>query len=317
MGTDVHVLLDGPVELLPEAAHTVQHLDRLWSRFKEDSEVSQLNRAAGDSVAVSAETVRLIERSIEAWGLSQGNFNPTLLNEVVAAGYDRDYSEVSDEGGGPALPKPNRPDEGPGVTVSAGEAAVTPGVSFDSGGLGKGLGADIVVEKLLENGAKGVLVNLGGDLRTGGTAPDEGWPVKLDNPFDPEGTPMAAVTLKKGALATSTPSARTWAQDGKLRHHIIDPATGEPAETKIASVTVVADEGWKAEALTKAVLLAEPQQGLEMLEGQAATGLVVTKAGQIALAKGMEQHLERIVEIGPPQVERMARFKLPEELIQR
>ncbi len=294
MGTQAHVLVEGPPELLPLACREVDRLEQLWSRFIVDSDVSRLNRAAGVPIEVAPATIELLERAAEGWRITDGLFDPTLLNEIVAAGYDRDFDDVRARGGGePPTAPPTRP-AGPELAISVDAASSTASVSadvgFDSGGIGKGLGADLVAAALLREGASAAMVNLGGDLRAAGAPADGQWRVGLDNPFNRSGAPAVELVLRDRALATSTSLVRRWGQGGEERHHLLDPRTGRPAETDVASVSVVAEDGWRAEALAKAALLAGVERAPGMLAANAATGLVIDWRGRVHPAPGIEAH---------------------------
>jgi thiamine biosynthesis lipoprotein len=164
-------------------------------------------------------------------------------------------------------------------------------VGFDSGGIGKGLGADMVAAALRRQGATAAMVNLGGDLCADGAPVDGPWKVELDNPFDPTGPSAVQLVLKDRALATSTSLVRRWQQQGQERHHLIDPRTGSPCESDVASVSVIAEHGWLAEALAKAALLAGVDRARSLIADNAATGLVVDWQGQIHPAPGIQPYL--------------------------
>lgn len=300
MGTRAHLLVEGAPELLAPACHQVERLDRLWSRFVDDSDVSRLNRAGGSAVRVAPETGELLARAHEGWRMTGGLFDPTLLNEVVAAGYDRDFDEIRAGGGGPPpATAPARP-AGGGYAVSLDTAdrtaSVAPGVGFDSGGIGKGLAADMVAESLLSEGAARAMVNLGGDLRAVGGPDRKPWKVGVDNPFDPSGPSALQLELSDRGLATTTSLVRRWRQGGEERHHLIDPRTGRPSESRLAAITVIAERGWQAEVLAKAAFLAPPSRALELLAENDATGLLFDLEGRIQPAPGVEPHLT-----DPPQ----------------
>jgi thiamine biosynthesis lipoprotein len=256
MGTEVNVLVSGDPWLLVLARHRVADLESRWSRFIPDSEVSRLNRAHGQAMAVSTETLRLVRVAIEGWRRTDGLYDPTVLGDLVRAGYDRSLE---------LLPA-SRPVEpmsawrrGAGeIHVGDDQVRLPDGVGFDPGGVGKGLAADIVAAELLAAGADRVLVDIGGDLRVAGRAPAGGWSIAL-----PEG---GTVRLDGGGVATSGPSRRRWLVAGQTRHHLVDPRTGRPADIPSdRAVTVVAAEAWQAEVLATAAVVAGPGLGDELV----------------------------------------------------
>jgi thiamine biosynthesis lipoprotein len=150
------------------------------------------------------------------------------------------------------------------------------GVTFDAGGIGKGHAADLTAALPMTAGADGALVNLGGDLRVIGSPPTpEGWVVNVADPFDSQ-RELLRVAMPQGAVATSSRLLRRWQTTTGGAHHLIDPATGRPANTDTVAVTVIAGEEWWAEALTKALFLTGPD-GLHEIDGVQA--VVVTADG--------------------------------------
>jgi thiamine biosynthesis lipoprotein len=144
------------------------------------------------------------------------------------------------------------------------------GVTIDPGGIGKGLGGDIVARELLAAGADGVMVDLGGDVRVSGRPPaGDAWTVAIVDPVDPE-RDLAVVRLTDGAVATSSTRLRTWDRDGTRSHHLIDPATGRPRVGAVVAVTVIAGEGWWAEVSTKHALALGPAHAAGRLVNAAA-----------------------------------------------
>jgi len=305
MGTNAHVIYGGnDPQHAALAMARVQQLEQLWSRFIESSEISQINSAGGEPVAASPETLTLIERAAEAWEMTGGLFDPMVLEQIRALGYDRTFKELDTLA--PLAPLSDTPigatNEGRdslGIRVdrAAGTVTAVAGRGIDSGGIGKGLAADLVVASLLEAGAPGALVNLGGDLRSGGAAPDGGWRVEVDNPFDPAGPPAARFLLNGQALVTSSSQGRRWRDGDEENHHLLNPASGQPAVSDIASVTVIADEGWRAEALAKAAFLSGRDDALAMLPKHDATGAIVGRDGKLDWVAGSRQFRapERVV----------------------
>lgn len=258
MGTDVHVaLVGGTPDLVHLAEQRIHELELRWSRFLDTSEISCLNRALGRPVIVSADTFTLVSRAVTAWQATGGRFDPTVGAALADHGYDRDFADVArtiSPAAGSVRPAPGLAD----IELIADINAITlpDGVTIDPGGIGKGLAADLTAELLLASGADGALVNLGGDLRALGRGPSsEGWAVTVDDPIH-TGHELLRLAISEGAVATSSRLLRRWQTTEGEAHHLIDPSTGQPAQTDVVAVTVVAGEAWWAEALTKTLFLA-------------------------------------------------------------
>ena len=131
-----------------------------------------------------------------------------------------------------------------------------------------------------------MLVNLGGDLRALGAAPEpHGWVVAVDDPLDTGAT--GTLSLTEGAIATSTRLRRAWQRDGSALHHLIDPRTGRPATSGLVSVTVVTGEAWRAEVLAKAAFIAGPAAGGRVITESGGTGLLVHDNGRVVDLEGL------------------------------
>lgn len=243
MGTEMELLLDAASdEPLVEAELELRRLEALLSRFLPGSELSQLN-AAG-SLEVGPELLELTELALAARERTGGRFDPTVHDALVLAGYDRSFELV---GAGPRTAAPTEARCGGAVEVDrvAGTVALEPGYRLDLGGIAKGWAADRVLAQLAGSGP--ALVNAGGDLAATGAA----WPVGVE-------TPAGTLTLEltRGGLATSGRDRRRWERDGREHHHLIDPATGEPATGDLLTVTVAADGAAEAEVLATSLFLA-------------------------------------------------------------
>lgn len=287
MGTDVHVVVVGGARsLLDEAQLRIDQLERRWSRFLPESEISTLNRRAGHTVAVSSDTVELITRGLQAWRVTNGLFDPTVLGAVVRAGYDRSFDLIN------SADAPNRASAlelgAAGIAVGDGWVKLPADTGFDPGGVGKGLAADLVVDVLLEAGADGACVNLGGDVRAKGRGPSEhGWTIAVEHPY--ERALLAVVGLTDGAVASSSTLKRRWNVGGSPRHHLIDPATGAPSTTKIVFATAVAAHAWAAEIWAKVVVLSG---GFAVLNRSGVEALAVDDQGRVARTFGFAAYAE-------------------------
>ena len=261
MGTTAHVLVVGDAHLVDDAFARLDDLERRWSRFLPDSEISRMNAHTGEHIIVSADTLLLVEYAINAWHRTDGLFDPTVLPMLRDAGYDRDFASVP-EHAATLTPRGGRAAPGcVGIECDARLSAVTvpPGVELDPGGIGKGLAADIVTTELIESGARGALVNVGGDLRVHGEPPNgRTWDVAIDDPARND-VEILRIGLRDGAVATSSRVRRRWSTRVGEMHHLIDPRTGSPSISPYASVSAVAGEAWWAEIVAKVVLIGGTQ----------------------------------------------------------
>ena len=287
MGGRAQVKIIGNPDLADLAVQRVEHLEALWSRFRPDSEVSTANQDAGHPVAVSGETILLASLATRGQVLTSGRFDPLLGLSLAQLGYDRTFCEIGTS-------TPRSPVDLPAATVAAlcidaeaGTITVPSGHAFDPGGIGKGLAGDLVVANLLEAGADGVLVDLGGDVRVAGAGPtDAGWLIAVEDPLT-EGAELLRLHLTDGAVASSSRLRRRWQQGAEERHHLLDPDTGRPSDNSVVGVSVVAANGWQAEVFAKDALLAGPRGAIAALEAQDVEGVVVLDDGRHLRTAGL------------------------------
>jgi thiamine biosynthesis lipoprotein len=191
-----------------------------------------------------------------------GIVDPTIGSALVELGYDRDFDALGDGGDGgdgdvlPTVP----PTPAPGwwrigLDPHRRTATVPDGIHVDLGSTGKAFGADRSAARIADALGCGVLVNLGGDVATAGTAPSGGWGVGIAEHCSTAPSETDEVlTLRSGGLATSGTTARTWVRAGRTVHHIVDPWTGEVASTTWALVSAlgascVEANGWSTAAV--------------------------------------------------------------------
>jgi thiamine biosynthesis lipoprotein len=265
---------------LAAAQAEVAACEAVLSRFQPSSDLSRLNREAGEWVTVDARLVEAVKLALDARVATQGRFDPTVLPALVAAGYDRSF-ELLEE-------RPPRQADGwrAGAAVEVDERGarvrIPPGAALDLGGIGKGYAAARALESMQEAwpALPGAVVDLGGDLALWGATP-EGGPWRIDV-LDPrvDGAVAGRLLLAGGGVATSGRDVRRFGP-GRSLHHLIDPATGEPARPGPLAVTVVAPHAAEAEAYATALAISDASGIREQVAANPRLGaLVVPHTGE-------------------------------------
>ena len=269
MGTDVS--LTGPDGAsFTRASEAVEAVfareERRFSRFRDDSELSRVNLAAGRWTSVSAPFEALIRLALTQARRTDGLFDPTVLHAMVAAGYDRDFDEVL--AGARGALHPSQPcGRWREVDTRPGEILLPAGVGLDLGGIAKGWTSDLAAEAAVREGLPWSLVSAGGDLRIVGEAPPID--VRIEDPGAPSET-AATLRLGSGALASSSTLRRAWGPD---LHHLLDPRTGAPTDSPFVQSTVWASTCAEAEVLaTWALLTGTPRWTACRARSSPATG---------------------------------------------
>ena len=278
MGTTAHItVVGGSVEMLNELQDLAHDMDLRWSRFRPTSEISALNCAEGAPVTVSTDTAVMIQGMRAAHAVTRGVYDPTILPRLVELGYAQSRRDSTLRTELPASAA--YPGDIAGVVVSGDTVTMPRGTTVDPGGIGKGFAADMLVARAREIGALGVMVEIGGDLRIDGEAPDgKLWRIGIENPFVPA-EHMKVVALKDGAVATSSRLKRTWVSDGEQRNHLVSATDGQSMGGNVVTVTVIAATATRAEVLTKPGFVWSADEYLRWLPTVAAAGIVVTADG--------------------------------------
>lgn len=294
MGTEVTLRLWPAREslaghALTQAEHFFIETEKCLSRFKGDSELSRLNRSAGQAFPASPLLFELVELALTWREYTGGIFDPTVLPALLAHGYDRSFEELvgkTDEVG--YMPSRKQPAQGI-VRLNWAQQTIWlyPGVGLDLGGIAKGWAVQQAAEQLGQFGP--ALVDAGGDIACVGTPPGgSSWLVGVAHPHQPEAN-LASLTLVNEAVATSSVVKRQWQRQGQPAHHLIDPRTGAPALTDLSSVTVIAPRLPDAEIHAKAALILGVSEGLNYLEQQPdLSALLVTATGDLLSCGSLE-----------------------------
>ncbi|MFZ5857350.1 MAG: FAD:protein FMN transferase [Chloroflexota bacterium] len=297
MGTEilacVDVDSDQPPALLSEVPQWFENWEQTLSRFRTDSELSRLNRTVDQPVRVSDALWDVFQSARAAAHFTDGLVTPTVLDAMLKVGYDRDFSSLPrQQSASLALRGQVRPMDSVIFDESAKTIQLPEGVHLDFGGIAKGWAAQQAMSRLQEIGP--ALMNCGGDIAMSGPLLDGGpWEVGVYKPFDRESGYVAMLYFEHGCgVASSATDRRRWMQGGRVRHHIIDPRTGESAVSDVVSATVVAPTAVEAEAAAKSILIRGSMDGLDWLEANPSlAGLLILEDGEILYNPGMMEYL--------------------------
>jgi FAD:protein FMN transferase len=290
MGTRCSVELWSEDRAKGEAAITsvfddMRRIDRLMSTWKEDTEISLVNReAAKHPVKIAPELFKLLQDSVKYSELTHGAFDITY----ASVGYLYDFKK------GVHPDSKAIKDALPGINWR--HMVLDPkkstvffqriGMRIDLGGIAKGHSVDKGIEILQKQGITRAMVNAGGDTRIIGDRFGRPWVVGVRDP-DHEGKTFLKLPLTDASFSTSGDYERYFDEDGKRFHHIIDPKTGDSAR-KCRSVTVISGNATRTDALTKSVFIMGPEEGIAFINTLPDVDAVaVAPDGKVFYSKGL------------------------------
>lgn len=261
--------MNTPVMLAAEGEHAIEGMyaaklfiddcEQRFSRFLPASELSELNRSAGEWMQISDGLMEMLQQSLKFYKETDRLFDPSILPDLKQAGYDHSMDEIRTRGvrapSTASKPTPRPAFDEIDFDLPEHKVRLPRGMQIDLGGIAKGWIVDRAAH-LLHTYAEVCAVSAGGDILFMGQ-PSDGmnWDVYLEDPRNTT-TSLLQLHIPSGAVATSSVMKRTWMQAGKVRHHLIDPRTGEPAATDWISMTVIAPDILIAEVYAKALLIA-------------------------------------------------------------
>lgn len=276
MNTDIEMIIyTHETEKAAAACHQIETIfnetEDLLSRFRSSSELSQLNQS-GYLENVSDLLFENVAAAYKMAAITEGIFDPTILDALEAAGYNRSYEKITASGAQPQLLIINKvvtfqPWRFIKLDATKRSIKLPFGTRIDLGGIAKGSTVDRVAKFLYAQGFVNFMISAGGDMWLAGVPPigDNAWTVAVQNPIQKGATEIKRLLVTNKAVATSATTGRRWQVNNQNRHHLIDPRTGEPTNNHIASVTAVADSVQLADVMAKTALIMGPQGAKKLL----------------------------------------------------
>jgi thiamine biosynthesis lipoprotein len=229
---------------------------------------------------------------VGGWTFTNGLFDPSMLGELVEAGYAQSMTSNSIT----VLPTGIEWSKDlSSVAIDADTITIPDDMVLDPGGIGKGLAADIVASELVDLGASGALVSIGGDIRCIGWGDIDGqWIIDIESPFDRQ--PMCSIAIAEGAIATSSLTAKLFMSpdgSGDTRSHIMDSRsrrTVDPTSHDIVQASVIAAECVWAEVFTKAYLVLDAALRIELAAEHGLEAMIVLRDGTRVTSQGWKKY---------------------------
>lgn len=280
---------DNAEEAVSKGEKEIQKLDELLSTGKADSEISKLNES-GTGI-LSQDTDQLIKKSLELYKDTGGIFDISIYPVAEAWGFGKkEYRVPSQEELDRLLP-----------LVDAGKLSYSEekreltfgqeGMKIDLGGIAKGYTSSKIMEIYRKEGLTGGMVNLGGNVQTMGKKPDgEPWKIAIQSP-EKDGHYLGVLLIQEKAVITSGGYERYFEENGIRYHHILDPSTGKPADSGLASVTIISDDGTQADGLSTSLFI----MGKEKAEAywrehrDEFDVILLTDDGKLYISEGIEK----------------------------
>lgn len=276
------------VQIKEEVCQEIERLEQLVSRSSEESEIAIINQLSGvEPALVSPETLAVIQQALQFSVISGGAFDPTVGPLISSWGFlGQQYRIPSEAETAKALALV---DYRKVIVDEALSSVYLPekGMSLELAGIAKGFIVDRAVDILNSYNVSEAFINAGGDI----ALINNQWRIGIRHPRDSDEI-IAVLDLENGALATSGDYQRFFELNSVRYHHLIDPWTGLPARDLI-SVTIIADQVSKADALATSIFILGPEEGLILIESLAGVeGVLITPDLEIICSSGLTGKLE-------------------------
>ena len=274
-------------QVLDECAARTDEIEKALSANDANSEIGRLNQA-GRLENPSEAALGVVSRGLEYSQETGGAFDITI-RPVVA---------LWDIKNNPRVPSPDEVSLAAGLvdyrSVEAGPVGISfagAGMGIDLGGIAKGYAADEIMKMLKGNGVRSAFFSLGGNVGLCGAKPDgSGWGVGIRDPKGPETAYMAVLRLKDTFVVTSGGYERFFEENGRVYHHIFDPATGYPADSGLISVTIVCGDSTRADALSTALYVMGFERAVDYYRDNGGFEIVlIDEGGGVYVSEGLRE----------------------------
>lgn len=273
-----------------EIENLLNTIDSQMNRMKEGSEIDQVNKAAGvEPIAVSSETLEVVEKALYFAEQSDGTFDPTIGPLVDLWGIGSEGASVPQQADiNQALSLVDYTQ----VDIDVDRRTIflkEQGMGLDLGAIAKGYAGDIVADYLRKEKLAGAIIDLGGNIIAMGAKPNgERWVIGIQDPQQQRGDYVGLLSIDERTVVTSGIYERYFHEAGEHYHHILDTKTGYPIENKLLSVTIITAASIDADALSTTAYTMGLDAGLAFIEAYPATeAIFITKNNEVFITSGL------------------------------
>jgi len=293
LGTLINLRASGnkAQKAMDKAFERLNNIDDKMSAFKGNSDISRVNIGAGTrGEAVSSDTYFVVKKAIEYSSILEGTFDPTIrpLVTLWSIGTKEEKIPEADEIE-TTLKLVNYKD----VVLDESNNSIMlkrQNQALDVGGIAKGFAADEVRDIFFKHNIKSGLIDLGGNIFALGSKEDKmPWRVGIQNPFKSRGEFLGILSVENKSIVTSGNYERYFERDGKRFHHIIDPKTGYPSESKIISATIISDNSIDGDGLSTGVYILGVDKALKIIDAiEGIDAIFVTEDKKVHMTSGIK-----------------------------
>ncbi len=296
LGTIINLRVRGSnsEKAIEEAINKLNDIDDKMSAFKEDSEISRITSKAGiNAEIVSKETYLVVKKAVEYSKILEGTFDPTIgpLVKLWNIGTKEE-----------AIPEKSQIEETlklvnyKDVIIDESTRSIMLNnikQALDVGGIAKGFAADEVRDIFYTHNIKSALIDLGGNIfALGSKNHGTPWKVGIQNPFKPRGEHIGILSVKNKSVVTSGNYERYFIKDGQRFHHIIDPKTGYPSQSKIISATIISDNSIDGDGLSTGVYILGIEKAMGIIEAiDGIDAIFITEDKKVYKTSGIDKNI--------------------------
>ncbi len=277
-----------------QAIERLNNIDDKMSAFKEESDISKINAKAGFALeAVSKDTFFVVRKAVEYSKILEGTFDPTIrpLVKLWNIGTDKEIIPGKDK-----IQEVRKLVNYNDVILDESNQAImleNKNQALDVGGIAKGFAADEVREIFYKNNIRSALIDLGGNIFALGNKEDgTPWRIGIQNPFEPRGEFVGILSVKNKSVVTSGNYERYFMKDGQRFHHIIDPKTGYPSQSKIISATIISDNSIDGDGLSTGIYILGVDKSLKIIESiEGIDAIFITEDKKVYTTSGVDKNI--------------------------